>query len=68
MKPKTKYPLVPVTKAELSTESRRLTRLVKGKIVKKVFRHRAKEVGIEFTDGTRIFVDYGDKGLETSLT
>jgi diphthamide synthase subunit DPH2 len=42
--------------------------MLKGKIVEKVWRHRSKEIGIQFTDGTRLFVDISEGGLELSIT
>ena len=65
---KPKYPAVALTSTELKREARQLTRLLKGKRVSKVWRHRKKEIGIEFTDGSRLFVDVRIKGIETSVT
>ena len=42
--------------------------MLKGKVVSIVFRHRLGEVGIEFTDGTRLFVDHVEDGVELSIT
>ena len=53
---------------ELEQEGKEATKLLKGKIVSKVFRHRVGEVGIEFTDGTRIFINVKAEGLELSIT
>jgi len=53
---------------DLKQESERATEMLKGKVVEKVLRHREKEVGIEFTDGTRLFVDAHDGELELSIT
>ena len=52
----------------LKQESENATRLLKNKTVSKVIRHRSKEVAIEFTDGTRIFVDHKPEELEISIT
>jgi hypothetical protein len=52
----------------LEDEAARLTDLLRGKVVKVVWRHRPKEVGIEFNDGTRLFVDAVSNGLECSVT
>ena len=49
-------------------EAKKATKMIKGKVVSKVFRHRRKEFGIEFTDGTRLFVDHIKDGLEISIT
>jgi hypothetical protein len=68
MNAKPKYPAVPLTQEEQKTETRRLARFLKGKTVKKVWRHRPKEVAIVFSDGTTLYVDHCAKGLETSVT
>ncbi len=52
----------------LNEESESIEKLLKGKIVQKIFRHRENEFGIEFTDGSRIFIDKVEKGLELSIT
>jgi hypothetical protein len=57
-----------MTRKELEDEALRATDLLKGKTVQTVWRHRQKEVGIEFTDGTRLFVDQTDAGLDLSIT
>ena len=41
----------------LDEESERATELLRGKIVKRVLRHRHQEVLIEFEDGSRFFAD-----------
>jgi len=51
---------------DLKQESERA--MLKGKVVEKILRHREKEVGLEFTDGTRLFVDAHDGALELSIT
>jgi hypothetical protein len=53
---------------DLKQESERATEMLKGKVVEKILRHREKEVGLEFTDGTRLFVDAHDGELELSIT
>jgi hypothetical protein len=52
----------------LDEEAKQGTKLLQGKIVAKVIRTRIGEVGIEFTDGTRIFIDHKPEGLEISIT
>jgi len=52
----------------LEQEARKATELLQGKIVAKVWRHRDKEIGIEFTDGTRLFIDHQPNELEISIT
>ena len=53
---------------ELEQEAERATKLLKGKVVAKVTRHRAKEIGIEFADGTRLFIDHNPASIELSIT
>jgi hypothetical protein len=52
----------------LRSEARKATRMLKGKIVDRVWRYRPKEIVIQFTDGSRLFVDMKTKGLEFSIT
>src|SRR6266545_6646792 len=52
----------------LQDESRRATELLRDKVVSRVISHRSTEVGIEFTDGTRLFVDRASDGVELSIT
>lgn len=53
---------------DLDAESEHATELLKGKIVARVVRHRAEEVCVEFADGTRLYVDRSDDGVELSVT
>ena len=56
-------------KSKLELESSRLQRMLRGKTVKHVWRHREREVGVEFEDGTRLFVDcQPNEILEFSVT
>lgn len=59
---------VAITKAALNKEAKKATVMLKGKVVSKVWRHRPKEIGLEFADGTRLFVDMEEEGLELSIT
>jgi hypothetical protein len=52
----------------LKSEAERATRLLQGKAVSKVRRHHPAEVLIEFSDGTRLFVDKTNDGVELSIT
>ncbi len=53
----------------LPKEQRSLQALLKGKSVKRVLRRRRGELVLEFSDGTRLFVDWKEgKALETSVT
>lgn len=53
---------------DLKTEAKRASEMLRGKVVARVTRHRAEEVCIEFTDGSRLFVDRQSNGLELSIT
>ncbi len=57
-----------MTKSDLKKEATIATEILKGKDVSTVFRNRVGEFGIEFTDGTRLFVDHLENGLELSIT
>ena len=52
----------------LQQESERATALLKGKAVDRVKRHKQAELLVEFTDGTRLFVDARQDELEISIT
>lgn len=53
----------------LREETRRATRMLLGKVVRRVVRHRKKEVLVEFSDGTRLYVDWQPtEELELSIT
>ncbi|HYI12196.1 MAG TPA: hypothetical protein VEK57_24290 [Thermoanaerobaculia bacterium] len=45
------------TDEQLEGEAEQLTKLLASKRVKVIWRHRSSELGIEFTDGTRLFVN-----------
>ena|SRR5688572_20280405 len=53
---------------KLTEEGARASALLAGKVVSRVLRHRPTEVGVEFTDGARLFVDKSATGLELSIT
>jgi len=53
---------------KLKKEARQLTKMLRGRTVGAVWRHRKKEVGIQFTDGTRLFIDQTPDGLDYSIT
>lgn len=52
----------------LQAEAARATEMLQGKVVQAVWRHNERQLGIEFTDGTRLFVDHQPIGLELSIT
>jgi hypothetical protein len=52
---------------DLEAEAARLESFVGRKVVKTVWRRRPAELGIEFHDGARLFVDGHDEGLEFSI-
>jgi hypothetical protein len=51
----------------LDEETSRATAMLRGRIVKRVARHREGEVMIEFEDGSRFFAD-SDTPLQLSIT
>ena len=52
----------------LNEEAARVTEMLQGKTVARVMRNRPDEVVIEFEDGTRVFVDRSETGVEVSIT
>lgn len=54
--------------SELKAEAKRATEILKGKVVLAVWRHTEKQLGIQFTDGTRVFVDHAPSCVEVSIT
>jgi hypothetical protein len=57
-----------ISKADLEEEARIVTEMLAGKSVRQVWRHRPSEIAIVFTDGSTLFVDARQKGLELSIT
>lgn len=53
---------------DLETEAKRATEMLKGKEVQIVRRHRPGELCIQFVDGTRLFVDHTQSGVELSIS
>ena len=53
---------------DLADEATRATEMLRGKIVARIARHSEAEVLVEFTDGTRLFVDLSGSALELSVT
>jgi len=53
---------------DLQAEAKRATEMLKGKVLAHVTRHRAEEICLEFTDGTRLYVDRSADGVELSIT
>jgi hypothetical protein len=53
---------------DLAQEASRATEMLQGKVVARIARHRDTEVLVEFTDGTRLFVDRSDSAVELSIT
>jgi hypothetical protein len=56
------------TAKTLRSEALRATKLLSGKVIHKVWRHSEKQMGIQFADGTRLFVDHSLNGVELSIT
>lgn len=59
---------MPRANPELEAEAKRATEMLKGKVVLTVWRHTEKQLGIEFADGTRLFVDHQPSCVEISIT
>lgn len=53
---------------DLELEARKIGDLLRGKTLKEAKRHRPTELVLEFDDGTRLYVDKKDDGLEFSIT
>jgi hypothetical protein len=53
---------------KLAEQAERASEMLHGKVVARVIRHRPAEVILEFTDGTRFFVDSATEVLELSIT
>jgi len=54
--------------SSLQDEANRATEMLRGKVVKRIWRHRDGALGIEFEDGARLFADVTQTGLELSVT
>jgi hypothetical protein len=53
----------------LAGDQKALQKLLKGKTVKSVWRRKRKELGLEFADGTRLFIDWKkNQSLDLSVT
>jgi hypothetical protein len=52
----------------LEQESVSATEILGGKVLARIVRHLETEVLIEFTDGTRLFIDRTDRGVGLSIT
>jgi hypothetical protein len=53
---------------DLDEETAKATEMLKNKIVSKIWRHNERKIGIQFTDGTRLFFHRTQDGLELSIT
>jgi len=58
----------PDPQQQLRNEERRATKLLKGKVINRIYRHRPEEVVIDFEDGTRFSFDWRVSGLDLSIT
>ena len=56
------------SQGDLHEEAARATEMLQGKTVARVMRNRPGEVVIEFRDGTRVFVERSETGVEVSIT
>lgn len=60
---------MPISQSELELEATTASDLLVGKNVAKVFRPKASTLGVEFSDGTRLFIDAkSDATIELSIT
>jgi hypothetical protein len=59
---------MPSEVTQLEDEAERASGMLRGKVVAQVIRNRPTEVVLEFTDGTRFFVDRAADALELSIT
>lgn len=59
---------MPSEVTQLEDEAERASEMLRGKVIAKVIRNRPTEVLLEFTDGTRLFVDRTVDALELSVT
>ncbi len=55
-------------KKQLAKEEERATKLLKGKVVRKIRRDRKEEVVIDFEDGTKFSFDWRENELDLSIT
>ena len=55
-------------KKRLKKEEQRASKLLNGKVVKEIRRHRQEEVVIVFSDGTTFFIDWRDGEFDLSVT
>ena len=60
-------PLVATTEAGLRREAVAVTMLLAGKTVREIVRNGADELGIEFADGSRVFINSTEEGLQVSV-
>lgn len=54
--------------ADLKDEEQRLQSLIANKVIAQVRRHRACELMLEFSDGSRLFVNADGQDLDLSVT
>lgn len=57
-------PLRAVAPEDLKREETDATRLLRGKVVQRVWRHRPEELAIKFEDGTLLYVDAEGGGTQ----
>ncbi len=59
----------PKIRTNLELEAKKLTSLLGNKNVSEIYRHRESELCIEFSDGSRFFVNCNEnRSLELSIT
>ncbi len=53
--------------AELAAEAERITALLKGKALLRIWQHRPEAMGVEFDDGTKLYVEKNSGGLDVNI-
>jgi hypothetical protein len=54
--------------ADLNDDELRLQSLIADKVISRVRRHRPSELMLEFTDGSRLFINVDGQDLDLSVT
>ena len=52
---------------DLAAEAERVTAMLKGKTVLRIWQHRPEAMGIEFADGTKLYVERNTDGLDMNI-
>ena len=52
---------------DLAAEAERVAGLLRGKAVARIWQHRPEALGIEFADGTKLYIEQQSSGLEMNV-